>query len=193
MDRERELETIRRAQAGEPEAWEAILRKHSGAVYRWALQARRSGRDLDDAISIGQEILLRCVRLFDPDRGHRLVTLLWGSLRNGVPRAFRPGPIALPAYYAGAPLVCVQVDRPLADRLVQAKPAEVEGLDLQELLEQIPPRWAEALRRRLEGATWREIGEALGISHQGAQGLARKAVRDLRKMVGAADHSQAPL
>jgi len=66
MERVTDEELVRQAQDGDPEAFDAIVERHKGAVFRAALAALRNREDAED---VTQETFITAYRKLDTFRG----------------------------------------------------------------------------------------------------------------------------
>jgi RNA polymerase sigma-70 factor (ECF subfamily) len=199
--------TIARAQAGDPEAFDAIYAAHEAAVYNYVL---RLVGDRDLALDLTQDVFLKAWlhlprtscdlavtrwimriatnRCMDEFRHRRLVR--WESLS-----VFQPGS-TVPGGRFG------QADKPLAvshDQIVAALTVDdpdeepersalgvEQQLAVRDLVRRLPlrPRMALVLREYLD-YTYAEIGAVLEITLQAVKSLIFRAREAIRAMVAA--------
>ena len=74
LNKEEEQETVRKAQAGDDEAFQKMLLSNLRLVVSIAKKFRSTGVPLSDLIQEGNLFLMDAIRKFDPDRGYRFST-----------------------------------------------------------------------------------------------------------------------
>jgi RNA polymerase sigma-70 factor (ECF subfamily) len=168
-------EVVRRAQAGDQDAFHTLYREHAGRVY--ALCLRLSG-DRAAAEELTQEVFVRVwqkLRTFRGDSAfstwvHRLATnVALMAQRSRTRRERRVNPVEDPAVY----------DRGVA-------PAAGERIDLEQALARLPNGAREVfVLHDVEGYGHAEIGRLLGIAEGTSKAQLFRARRLLRGMLDA--------
>jgi RNA polymerase sigma factor (sigma-70 family) len=164
--------------AGDPEAVEAFLRRHSNMV--WGL-ARRFCRSAEDAEDATQEILVevwKSAERYDPRAGSEVTFLMTIARRRLIDRARRQGrrPAAELLEDAGTIAAPAQKDRAeLHDEVQRA----------QDALAQLRPEQREVLGLALgHGRTHQEIAASIGIPLGTVKSHARRGLIRLRELLG---------
>lgn len=179
--REEELALIRRAQAGDVGARNALVVRH----LRWinALARRRLGpADEDDLVAVGCEAMTIAIARFDPERGVRLTTYARAWLRQRLSRyaAGERQAWALSLDAAGD-----ELDAPtLHDRVDDKDAATVDELAevphmrrrLAATLPRLRPRDRRLLEARARGATLDVLAAEIGLTRQGASAAEHAAI-----------------
>lgn len=172
-------ELVRRARAGDAQAFEALVRGHYRAAYATALALTGTPMDAEDVVQDGFIRALEHLDECDPDRfGPWLLSIVRNRAHNVRDRE---------RVRAAEPVDGVQVaGRSRADR--RAERAELRGA-LEAALADLPPVQREVvLLHDLEGWKHREIAEALEISEVMARQHLFKARQQLRARLA---HSEA--
>ena len=166
-------EVVRRAQAGDADAFQALYREHVGRVHAVCL---RLARDRSAAEELTQDVFVRLWERLRSFRGesafstwlHRLATnVALMAQRSRGRRERRVAPVADPAVY----------DRGTA-------PRAGEGLDLERALTLLPPGAREVfVLHDVEGFGHAEVGRLLGIAEGTSKAQLFRARRLLREML----------
>lgn len=166
-------EVVRRAQAGDADAFQSLYREQVGRVH--ALCLRLSG-DRMAAQELTQDVFVRLWERLRSFRGesafstwlHRLATnVALMALRSSGRRERRVTPVEDPALY----------DRGTA-------PQAGEGIDLERALAQLPPGAREVfVLHDVEGFGHAEVGRLLGIAEGTSKAQLFRARRLLREML----------
>lgn len=190
--------------------------RNRGLVYALAKRMELGRRLSDDAIQAGFLGLMRAARKYDPAKGVAFSTYAAYWIRQGIGRHFennhmvhvpvhvqrntRPEPAAkwgrMLREEMGARAAAAMV-RPESIQATGREPAapdparEVERDDViarvRAAVSALPPREAEVVRRRMDGETIKAIGEAMGLTPDGAKRVGRKAHARLREMLAGCD------
>lgn len=164
--------------AGDPEAVEAFLHRHSNMV--WGL-ARRFCRSAEDAEDATQEILVevwKSAERYDSRAGSEVTFLMTIARRRLIDRARRQGrrPAAELLEDAGTIAAPAQKDRAEMHDEVQRA---------QEALAQLRPEQREVLDLALgHGRTHQEIAASIGMPLGTVKSHARRGLIRLREMLG---------
>ncbi len=164
--------------AGDPEAVEAFLRRHSNMV--WGL-ARRFCRSAEDAEDATQEILVevwKSAERYDSRAGSEVTFLMTIARRRLIDRARRQGrrPAAELLEDAGTIAAPAQKDRAEMHDEVQRA---------QDALAQLRPEQREVLGLALgHGRTHQEIAASIGMPLGTVKSHARRGLIRLREMLG---------
>lgn len=164
--------------AGDPEAVEAFLRRHSNMV--WGL-ARRFCRSAEDAEDATQEILVevwKSAERYDSRAGSEVTFLMTIARRRLIDRARRQGrrPAAELLEDAGTIAAPAQKDRAEMHDEVQRA---------QDALAQLRPEQREVLGIALgHGRTHQEIAASIGMPLGTVKSHARRGLIRLREMLG---------
>jgi DNA-directed RNA polymerase specialized sigma subunit len=159
-----------------------VARRLVGAV----ASVRRLG--LDQAISAGQVGLCRAAAAFDRSRGRPFAPLagvcIARAIRAAAARWCRGG-------------VAVSLDAPAGDDegpLVDqvAAPAVSDGVEVADLVDQLPTHLQVVVRGRLEGKSASEIAARVGITAAGIRLRERAALNLLRRASGVSYVGQPP-
>ena len=169
------------ARAGDPRAIDALLKRHQGEVYRFAL---KMCRDEEDAKDILQDTLLASVRALRGFRGRSSVsTWLYSIARSFCIKKRRRSKFAPPEDKV-LPLESVVDSCPLPD--AQRGPEEtVAGNQVQAAIDDaiavLPPMYREVLvLRDIEGLPAAEVAKVVGVGERAVKSRlhrARMAVR----------------
>ena len=179
-----EPELVRRAAAGDDDAFRALVEAHLPRLRRWALA--RTG-DPDDADEVVQRALIRMHRgLPDFRGGARLATWLYRIAANAatdLEREAAAGPVARPADSASGPREPAREPAVGGDpirRIHAGRMAEA----VRDFFDGLPPRQREVLELvDHEGARAVDVAEALAISPATVRVHLLKARRALRERI----------
>ena len=166
---------IERLRAGEPQAFEALVRAYQHRVFGVAL--RMLGRRAD-AEDVAQEVFLRVHRAIGEFRGEaRLSTWLYGiasnlclnRLASADHRRTRPDEDAI-----------MLAPSPAADAAAVAERSEVEAALRQAIAELPDERRIVVVLRDIEGLSYDEIAQALGLEPGTVRSRLHRARLDLK-------------
>lgn len=155
---------IRRAQAGEEAAFEALVRRHERRAWRVARSLVPTDEDAQDLV---QEAFLRVFRSLDRfDFSHAFSTWLYRIVTNLAIDHLRK---RRPTYSTSGP-DDDEPDPDLPDPSVELPSAALEreetGREVRDCLETLAPHFQSALTlRELEGLACTEIAEIVGATH----------------------------
>ena len=195
------LQFVLAAKAGDERAWRDLLAMFEPAMRKYVNRSVYVGRDEDDAWSLCHEILIRCVRTFDPRRRIRFCTLLFHGLSNVPLGAMQRGPIHVPASaYRTNPEHDRRAKRVLSldARNSKARRSLHERIgrdgeaysDLREVVQsavsQLQDRDRRIVRMRLSGFSHKEIAELEGCTPQRSFQIESRAHRTLRELLAEA-------
>ena len=151
---------IQRAQAGEPGAFDRLVSRHYGQIYRWALV--RSG-DADDADDITQEVLVRLHGKLSQYRGKsQFTTWLYQITRNAAASLFRSRQRRERSHYRAAQETAVRKDTDVdaTDRMSAREIPEI----LSKLLRDLPQQQRVVFDLvELQETPMKEVTEMLGL------------------------------
>jgi len=170
-----------RISAGDPNAVETFLRRHSGIVWNLARRFCRSAEDAEDAT---QDIFVdvwKSAGRYDATQGSEVTFLMTVARRRLIDRARRQGRRPAAELLEDAGTVA---DVPATDR------AEVqdEVQRAQEALGQLRPEQRDVLNLALgQGRTHQEISAAIGIPLGTVKSHARRGLIRLRELLGVPD------
>lgn len=170
-----DAEAARRTLGGDPEAFEIVVRRYQGPVYRLML---RFVRDEDLAADLAQEAFLRAFeRLGSFDGARRffpwLYTLSMNLARDHARRRKNHATVLLEETSGCA----VSTD--------QGAEEYVEGRQMAAALNDLPDDYREALALRyMEDFSLDEVAQALGLSLSGAKMRVHRGLAMLRKRFG---------
>jgi len=159
------------AQAGDRHAFEALVRRHQGAVYRVALRMLGSGADAEDAT---QEALVQAWRALSTFRGESAFST-W-LYRIAINRCLKVSASRQPM--EALPDLLIDRDSDPAEAVVQSERLRalargVLGLPLEQR--------AALVLRELEGLSYEQIAEALGVTVSAVKGRIHRARLGLLK------------
>lgn len=167
-------ELVRRALAGDEEAFSALVTRHRAAVYRAAWRLAGNHAEADD---LSQEAFVKAYRALGSFRGD-------SKFRTWVVRIVMN--LAFTARQSRRPSVSIDEVRAIpggdepADRLLL-------GREVRAAVEALPPRQRQVLLLKVyEGLKFQEIADLAGISIGTAKATFFHAVRSLRGRLGAA-------
>ena len=166
---------VRRAQGGDNEALEALIRQIYGQVYRWALV--RTG-DADDADDVTQEVLFRLHTKLQSYKGKsRFTTWLYQVIRNA---AYELGRKKTTQLRFREKLGRMETDDTRATTL-QEQPDNAVVSAIRKLFEMLPSRQRQIFDLAdLQGYTPTEIGDMLGMNPVTVRANLCKARRAIR-------------
>lgn len=187
-----ELDLIRRAQAGDTLAEEALIRAFMPAIRSVAsMMAQRAraagagGVTQDEMLSDAMGSALTAIRAYRPGLGARLGSYIlqrgrWYVGEGGITHVVSSGRVEEVTYETEVDTtssVGMNPETVAGDRmLLRSVMSEIDAM---------PGRAAEVIRSHmLDGLTFREIGEKLGVSTQRAAKILEDAMRDLRSRLG---------
>jgi RNA polymerase sigma-70 factor (ECF subfamily) len=163
------------------ERFEAVVLPHLDAAYTLARHLMRNDHDAEDAV---QDAYLRALRYFDGFRGGDGRVWLLMIVRNSCMSAHtRRGAAAVTefdeAHHSGA----IADDHPEAALLRSAARASVRRA-----LDTLPFKFREAIvLRELEGLSYKEIGDAVGVPVGTVMSRLSRARQRLREALGTPD------
>lgn len=178
--------------------WELMLKQFSPAILRFSTR-KLEPRDVPGEVE--SEILLRfinAVRGYDPTVGVYPSTYIIRALQFPVNRAAIRGPVKVsmqswkhcPHHYKTAtappmPEICIENT---TQGVYSTNPLEkLERSEMKYLLNRainaLPANCVYVIRGRLQGKTYREIGDELDISRQRARDLYKRAIELLRELL----------
>ena len=166
---------VRRAQGGDNEALEALIRQIYGQVYRWVLV--RTG-DADDADDVTQEVLFRLHTKLQSYKGKsRFTTWLYQVIRNA---AYELGRKKTTQLRFREKLGRMETDDTRATTL-QEQPDNAVVSAIRKLFEMLPSRQRQIFDLAdLQGYTPTEIGDMLGMNPVTVRANLCKARRAIR-------------
>jgi RNA polymerase sigma-70 factor (ECF subfamily) len=186
-DRELEAELVAAAQRNEPAAIAALLARHEGSIYRFAL---RLCRDPEDARDVLQETMLAAARGFPSYRGQAAVdTWLYTIARSFCIKQRRR--VRVDSVSSDVEDGAREIPDPRASPVVVAMGHELGGA-VQRAMDELADPYREVLvLRDVEGLTAPEVAQVLGIGVDAVKSRlhrARVAVREkLAPWVGAVE------
>ena len=173
---------VARARAGDHDAFQALVERHSRAVFRLAYRMTGNEHDAEDVV---QESFLKVYRRLDQfeERAHfgswlyRIVAncafdLLRGRPRQGVERS-------LDGDSGEGPGLTLPSSEPSPDRLVFS--AEVKGRVQRALFRLSPMEKSAFVLRHYQGLSVEEIGGVLGTDTNATKSCIFRAVRKMRE------------
>lgn len=194
---------VARYQSGDRAALALLYQQNLNFLWKMAIRYA-SPQDREDAVQEGALVLLRCADVFDPARGHKFITLLWPAVCNRLTQwRAKQTLVRVPysALKAGVgPFRWVREDDEGAWILPNVTDyrahesdldrQEREWLEGQAMLETILRRMLGSrelviVRRRLQGATLREIGAELGVTKERVRQIQNRALGRLGVDAGA--------
>ncbi len=185
---------VARARSGDQAAFQALVERHSRALFRLAYRMTGNEEDAEDVV---QEALLKAFKRLDQfeDRAnfgswlYRIVAnCAYDALRS---RARQEEQTPPRGGDAEDPLLAVAADEPAPDRLVlSAQIQQRVGAAMARLSER---ERAAFVLRHFEQMSTREIGDTLGLDEGAAKHSVFRAVRKLREALEpfVAKHAQA--
>jgi RNA polymerase sigma-32 factor len=214
ITREQERELVLRAKGGDREALDALLEAHKGYFYKLAKRAARTEADVEDYVQEARIGAMLALDKFDPDTGNRFMTYAGLASSRYVADAVCTGTVIATsrgAFNANASenlrdkarraqsavslnvtvsdgdqhLASSLADATVAPDIIAADAEETERL--REAVSLLPERLRELMRLRMNGATLREAGKALGVSRARAHQLEAKAHDFLRRSLESRD------
>lgn len=193
-----QLDHIRRIQkTGDEESWRAIIRQFLPAIKRAA--TRSSRYDIHEVRE--SELLLRLfysIRSFDPERGIRPVSYVYGMLGKPINHLRFVGPVNCPAAawqtspedYERllAPTVSLDTSEtevviPVEDETDRDAIREETVLRVRSAVNQLPERERQLIQSRMAGQTLAEVGEKLEISGERVRQVESRAKKRLRDIL----------
>ena len=169
---------VRRAQGGDNEAFEALVRQIYSQVYRWALV--QTG-DADDADDVTQEVLFRLhTKLRSYKRRSQFTTWLYQVTRNA---AYELGRRRTTQLRFREKLGRMETDDTRATT-VQEQPDNAVVTAIRTLFERLPSRQRQIFDLAdLQGYTPTEIGDMLGMNPVTVRANLCKARRAIRSQL----------
>ena len=178
--REEERACIRRAQAGDVEAFEALVRKHRNRVFWLAHQVVANAEDAKD---VTQDVLVRLwKKLKDYDDRYAFSTWLYRMTMNLAIDSLRRRARHTREVELEEDLVPFEPRRPKAAGAPHQAAADAEvGRIFEELRRLLPPQQRAAFAlREMEGLTSEEVAEVLGVSSSTVRNHLLQARRTLQ-------------
>lgn len=180
LKREEELVLIVRAQAGDRDAIEQIVKSQLRYAMKIAQRYCGQGVEFDDLIQAANEGLLHAITKFDPNRGFRFGTYATAWIRqrcsDAKRRAFRYNSRFVPLERDGETIA----DHRAGDESrARAAKADEAHRRVDELFTRLLPRHAEVMRMRMRGLTMEEISLRMGVTKQRIGQISRRAMADL--------------
>jgi RNA polymerase sigma factor (sigma-70 family) len=206
---EHEADLIRKAQAGDVRARNALVEAHLPMIRKITGKVVGTA-DTDEFLSHGVEGFLKGIESFDPERGFRLLTYAGKAVWQTVVRAKQTDgliwtpppsqkdqherhterisnarrPLSLNAPVSNGEgemcqFVCASHDRDVAD----SEERTLERVALDSAMVRLDPRLRDVLDERLRGVTLAEIGERIGKTKEWVRRLEEKAVEELRRLI----------
>lgn len=180
-----EAEVIKRARDGCDEAWSMLLDQHAGVINKAINDSVRRGRDRDDATSVAHEVMLRCVRRWNSDKGVKFITYLWRAMANVKHTAGYGGAIRVP--HNGFATDPSKATKALAAADIEDEsrtftsndPDVVDELDrarVMELVAALPKRDKQVMVGRMSNRTLQDIAGDLRVSKERVRQLESQAV-----------------
>jgi RNA polymerase primary sigma factor len=170
------------AQAGCHQSVNLLMSQHKGLVYAVVRQQALGELPYDEALQAGRTGLWRAILKYDPERGTAFSTYAWTAIMHSVWAAVKE-----------ARKEEEETTLPLPSDLPDKKQEPASRWERQALaaltrqaITQLPTRLQFVLKARYgwggeAPATFRQIGEQLGISRQRAQQLHQEALLRLRQ------------
>jgi RNA polymerase sigma factor (sigma-70 family) len=179
-----------------------------GSNFEWYVKGTWFGRDARDALqeleSATLENALKAVETFDPERGAQLSTHIVNCVNRGLIREIERWRVTMASddnasinaiLSSGmSPEQLVDRGDPVDDVVSLRHPREVVGDDTAEKgmaaslaqkgLDALSHVEAQALRRKAEGMTLKEIGAELGMTKAGAQNAVERAIQKAARAIG---------
>lgn len=157
------------ARSGNPDAFETLVRRHGGKVYRVALRLVGDPTDAEDAT---QDTFVQAWRHLERFRGDSAFsTWLYRIVVNRCLRLLRDRPSTAPLVELPAPAIADPQRAVEVGSQLEAVSRAVLALPFQ--------RRAPLVLRELEGCTYEEIADALEISLPAVKGRLHRARREL--------------
>jgi RNA polymerase sigma-70 factor, ECF subfamily len=179
---EDEHDLIRRAQAGDQEAFMELVVRHADRVYA---ALRRFGLDADEADEVAQEVFLRAWRgLARFEERSQFSTWLYRIAFNEAQRRLsrRPPPRA-ESDPDRDDVVLSLPESPELGPEAQTLDREFEGA-LEQALDELPPDWrAAVVLRDLEGLSTRDAAEVVGIREASFKSRLHRGRMQLRALL----------
>lgn len=196
-------ELIAAAQSGSETAKARLLEQFTPMLWKFARRTKTTNLDSDDLFQIAAIAFLDTVDLFDLSRTTKFITyaysripwILAGEARtSGLIRTptSTTGRASAAAFRAN---VVFSLDAPLKSRDGRERPrhsiipdqsqrspagGDSEEVEiLRDTIASLPPREADVIRRRLQGATFAEVATHLGVSMQRIQQIADRGFERL--------------
>jgi RNA polymerase sigma-70 factor, ECF subfamily len=177
-----EPELIRRARAGDEDAFSELVVSHAGRVYA---ALRRFGLDPQEADEVSQEVFLRAWRgLAGFGERSRFSTWLYRIAFNEAQRRLsrRPPPREEPDPDREDPILAVQ-ESPEFGPEAQTLDREVERA-LESALDQLPADWrAAVVLRDVEGLSTRDAAEIVGVREAAFKSRLHRGRMQLRALL----------
>ncbi len=170
---------IDRCLAGEPAAFDSIVRRYQHALFRHLLRLAGSREQAED---LCQETFIKLYRALPSfQRGRKVAPLLF-KIATNLWRDGRPGPVEIPGLgELGNP----EPSRPVADQVA----LRLEHQAIRKALQGLRSQYREVLSLRYDqGLSYREIAEVTGVSVGTVGTWLRRAVDALRAAL--ADHRE---
>lgn len=211
---ERTMRDIRAAQAGDIEARNRVVVENIGIVRRAIERVifHKPQLCVDDFLAIGVEAMIRCIELFDTERGLRFSTLTTLSISQRVRREMntRMTAIKIPSavFYprnvhdplkAGKRRVAQRIgsiDAPCRDTgrprvlIARNRPIHADALHAEEIaslrlaIAALPEREHEVIKSRMNGETLQAIGKRIGITRERVRQIETQALRKIADVMG---------
>ena len=197
-EREKTSQVIERCLAGEPEAWEEIVRLHNRRIYNICYRFTGSP---DDAEDVTQEVFIKVFRTlssYDAQKG-AFTTWVTTVTRNLLVDHYRRAKMQRLSESMDAPLGANEDSLSLADKIADTQPAQDDRVAtqqtqkmVQDALLKISPDLREALiLRDLRDMDYKEIAAALRVPegtvksriNRGRTELARLLQRNYKQVI----------
>ena len=173
-----------------------LVENNMKLVYRITTDLAKSGKlrfaEMEDAEQAGMLGLVKAAKAYDEGRGIAFSTLAFACIRNELWHMYsekkrQPTTYSLDAMEGEKSVD--QPDRTLGDAIQANDDTEAEVLEkeIEKLWSRMETcgmgRHADALRRNMQGETYQQIGDSMGITKQRAAKMARLAKEQLRRMM----------
>jgi len=178
-----ERELIRRARAGDQDAFAQLVMSHAERVYG---ALRRFGLDPDEADEVAQEVFVRAWRgLARFEERSQFSTWLYRIAFNEAQRRLsrRPAPRAQPDPDRGADPILAVPEAPELGPDAQTLEREFEQA-LEEALDELPANWrAAVVLRDVEGLSTRDAAEIVGVREAAFKSRLHRGRMQLRTLL----------
>lgn len=175
------MDLLQRARAGDPDAWRELVAQHSARLRRYL--RRRMGAHLHRACSAGdleQEVLLRVFRGLPAAPADASVRLFRRWLYRHADWVLSSRGLAARRFQGeSAGGTAEPVEHPESETGAVTRQDQVAWL--QRLIDRLAPRFAEVVRLRLEGRSFADVAQRLGIDEAAARQRFARVLHVLRE------------
>lgn len=172
----RERQLVIAAQKGDERAFEGLLEMHDRFIWKCSCKISRKHAERDDLVQVGRIAMFNAVRLFDVNRGVRLLTYAGCSVMRAMWRESNStsvNPVASVDWLSD--LMDFDVTDEDVDVESEANRRQLKCL-VNSILGELPDRDRDILKRRMNGETLREVGEAWGICRERVRQIEKRAM-----------------